>query len=188
MLEWVDSIWDDSQGNCVARGKASSQLWQESDGDAQGKGCGCVCVCVCVCVCMLSCVWLLDPINCSPPGSFVHVISQPRILEWVSISSSRCGCVVVGSSHCKDYTGQHLSWISPQDGCLFPLIDSPPSTTKVPLGSADGFGFAPTSCLSPGCLLASFSPEFCPRQLPLSPVSASFLSSLSPEGKPDLKK
>ena len=145
-------------------------------------------VCVCVCVCMLSCVWLLDPINCSPPGSFVHVISRPRILEWVSISSSRCGCVVVGSSHCKDYTGQHLSWISPQDGCLFPLIDSPPSTTKVPLGSADGFGFAPTSCLSPGCLLASFSPEFCPRQLPLSPVSASFLSSLSPEGKPDLKK
>ena len=27
--------------------------------------------------------------HCSPPGSFVHGISQARILEWVAISSSR---------------------------------------------------------------------------------------------------
>ena len=30
-----------------------------------------------------------DPMDCSPPGSSVHVISQARILEWVAISSSR---------------------------------------------------------------------------------------------------
>ena len=30
-----------------------------------------------------------DPMNCSPPGSSVHGISQERILEWVTISSSR---------------------------------------------------------------------------------------------------
>ena len=30
-----------------------------------------------------------DPMNCSPPGSFVHWISQARIREWVAISSSR---------------------------------------------------------------------------------------------------
>ena len=35
-------------------------------------------------VCMLSRfshVWLRDPMDCSPPGSFVHGISQARILE-----------------------------------------------------------------------------------------------------------
>ena len=32
---------------------------------------------------------LHDPMDWSPPGSTVHVISQARILEWVIISSSR---------------------------------------------------------------------------------------------------
>ena len=36
--------------------------------------------------------------NCSPPGSSVHGISQARILEWVAISSSR------GSSRPRDRT------------------------------------------------------------------------------------
>ena len=31
---------------------------------------------------------LCDPVNCSLPGSFVHGISQARILEWVTISFS----------------------------------------------------------------------------------------------------
>ena len=30
-----------------------------------------------------------DPMDCSPPGSSVHGISQARILEWAAISSSR---------------------------------------------------------------------------------------------------
>ena len=42
-----------------------------------------------VLLCMLRCVWLWDTIDCSPPGSSVHDISQARILEWVAISSSR---------------------------------------------------------------------------------------------------
>ena len=29
-----------------------------------------------------SCPALCDPVDCSPPGSSVHGISQPRILEW----------------------------------------------------------------------------------------------------------
>ena len=38
----------------------------------------------------LSCVWLFcEPMDCSPPGSSVHGLSQARILEWVAISSSR---------------------------------------------------------------------------------------------------
>ena len=27
-----------------------------------------------------------DPLDCSPPGSFIHGIFQARILEWVAIS------------------------------------------------------------------------------------------------------
>ena len=38
----------------------------------------------------LSCVWLFcAPMDCSPPGSFVHGISWAGILEWVAISFSR---------------------------------------------------------------------------------------------------
>ena len=40
------------------------------------------------CTYMLSCVWLRDPMDCSPPGSSVHGIFQARILEWVDISFS----------------------------------------------------------------------------------------------------
>ena len=42
--------------------------------------------------------------DCSPPVSFVHGISQVRILEWFAISSSR------GSSWPRDWT--HVSWVS----------------------------------------------------------------------------
>ena len=49
--------------------------------------CVCVCVCVCVhahaqsCVHTQSCMTLCDSIDCSPPGSSSHGISQARILE-----------------------------------------------------------------------------------------------------------
>ena len=42
-------------------------------------------VCVYVLVTQL-CLTLCDPMDCSPPGSFVHGILQARILEWVAIS------------------------------------------------------------------------------------------------------
>ena len=45
-----------------------------------------------------SCPTLFDPMDCSPPGSSVHGISQAGILEWVAISSSR------GSSRPRDQT------------------------------------------------------------------------------------
>ena len=31
-----------------------------------------------------SCLTLCDPMDCSPPGSFVHGILWARILEWVA--------------------------------------------------------------------------------------------------------
>ena len=45
-----------------------------------------------------SCLTLCDRMNCSPPGSSVHGISQARILEWVAMPSSR------GSSRPSDQT------------------------------------------------------------------------------------
>ena len=37
---------------------------------------------------------LCDPIDCSPPGSSAHGISQARILEWAAISLSRKNIIV----------------------------------------------------------------------------------------------
>ena len=45
----------------------------------------------------------VTPIDCSPPGSSVHGISQSRILKWVAISFSR------GSSQPGDWT--FISWL-----------------------------------------------------------------------------
>ena len=50
------------------------------------------------CAQSLSHVRLWDPLDCSPPGCFVHGILQARILQWVAISSSR------GSSQPRDQT------------------------------------------------------------------------------------
>ena len=44
--------------------------------------------CACCAKLPQSCPTLCDPMDCSPPGSSVHWISQARILEWVAISFS----------------------------------------------------------------------------------------------------
>ena len=52
-------------------------------------------------VCVLSHfsrVWLCDPMDCSPPGSFVHRVFQATIQEWIAISFSR------GSSQPRAWT------------------------------------------------------------------------------------
>ena len=35
-----------------------------------------------------SCLTLSDPMDCSPPGSFIHGIFQARVLEWGAIAFS----------------------------------------------------------------------------------------------------
>ena len=67
------------------------------------------------CVCHQNAVWaaqscliLFYPMNCHPPGSSVRGILQARILEWVSIFSSR------GSSQPRDQT-----WVSCTEGRFF---------------------------------------------------------------------
>ena len=61
-------------------------------------------LCVCMWAEFLSCVPLCHPMDCSPPGSYVHGISQAKVLKWVAISFSR------GSSRLRD--GTHISCIS----------------------------------------------------------------------------
>ena len=59
----------------------------------------------CVCAKSLqSCPTLCDTMDCSPPGSSVHGISQARILEWVAMPFSR------GYSPLRDRT--RISYIS----------------------------------------------------------------------------
>ena len=55
----------------------------------------------CVALVTQWCPTLCDPMDCNPPGSYVHEIFQARILEWVAISFSR------GSSQPRDRT-----WVS----------------------------------------------------------------------------
>ena len=35
------------------------------------------------------CLTLCDPVDCNPPGSSIHGISQARILEWAAIPFTR---------------------------------------------------------------------------------------------------
>ena len=60
----------------------------------------------CMCVCVVTQLYpaVCNPLDCSPPDSFVHGILQARILEWVAITSSR------GSSWSRDWT--HISYVS----------------------------------------------------------------------------
>ena len=51
-----------------------------------------------------SCLTLCHPMDCSPPSSSVHRILQARILEWVTMPTSR------GSSRPRDWT--HVSYVS----------------------------------------------------------------------------
>ena len=42
-----------------------------------------------LCMIAQSCLTLCDPVDCSPPGPFVHRVFLARTLEWVAISFSR---------------------------------------------------------------------------------------------------
>ena len=54
--------------------------------------------CMHACSVTQSYLTLCHPTDCSPPGSSVHGIVQARILEWVTMPSSR------GSSRARDQT------------------------------------------------------------------------------------
>ena len=68
-----------------------------------------------------------DPMDCSPPGSFVHGVSQARILEWVAITFSHVNYTSV-KNKTKHYFASRLMLCplgSPWLSCLTSLPLSP---------------------------------------------------------------
>ena len=88
---------------------------------------------------LLSCTILCNTVNCSLPDSSVHGILQARILEWVSMPSSR------GSSQPRDQT--HISHVAcfgwqvlfHQCHLGSPLITSSPCQSKFHGNKANPF-------------------------------------------------
>ena len=109
----------------------------------------CICLAFSVRACVLSCVWLCDPMDCSPSGFSVHAVFQARMLEWVAISSSR------GSSWPRDRT--HVSCLSFTAGEFF---------TSEPQGKPSVLSDAPHF---PSVSLSQILPETSLYSSPLSP-------------------
>ena len=66
-----------------------------------------MCVYIHILCCLIAKLYLIlcDSMDCSPPGSSVHGISQSRILEWVAISfSNTCAylCEIKDSSNTRN--------------------------------------------------------------------------------------
>ena len=142
------------------------------------------CVCVLVLKLLQSCPTLCDPMDYSLPGSSVHGILQARILEWVTMPSSK------GSSQPRDITqgsNSHLLCLLHWQMCSLPLV--PPgkpyhdivqfsSVTQSCLTLCD-----PMDCSTPGLPVHHQLPQF--TQTPVHQVgdviqSAHPLSSPSP--------
>ena len=103
-------VWKPRRGAvqiCLQRGlllTCSAGNWQPCLCSAFRTLLGLSSSCVHVCSVAQSCPTLCNSMDCSPPGSSVHGISQARILEWVAISCHR------GSSWPRDWTC--VSWVS----------------------------------------------------------------------------
>ena len=87
------SMWNEDSNST----KEKKYLWQRQEGE-RFLSYICFLIQFIQCVHAQSCPTLCNPIDCSLPDSSVHGILQPRILEWVAISSSK------GSSQPRDWT------------------------------------------------------------------------------------
>ena len=97
-------------------------------------------------------VQLCDPMDCSPPGFSVHQILQARILEWVSISSSRVSSPAQGSN-------PRLSYLLHRQAGSWPLV--PPGKPTLVLDVS----FCSTTVFSNGQYMLNDSEPDCYRHL-----------------------
>ena len=79
-----------------------------------------------------SCPTPCDPMDWDLPGSSVHGILQPRILEWVAISFSRRSSRPWDWTHASALQADSLSCkppgkLKPVDYIILPLTPSPPT-------------------------------------------------------------
>ena len=90
---WVASVMANSARPHRRQPTRLPSPW-DSPGKNTGVGCHFLLQCIRVKVKSLSCVWLSEHMDCSPPGSSVHRIFQARVLEWVAIAFSEYrGCL-----------------------------------------------------------------------------------------------
>ena len=78
---------------CVTPQTAAHQAPPSLDSPGKNTGVGCHFLLQCMTVkseseVAQSCLTLLDPMDCSLPGSSVYVIFQARVLEWGAIAFS----------------------------------------------------------------------------------------------------
>ena len=99
-----------------------------------------------------SCPTLGHPMDCSPPGSSVHGISQARILEWVAMPSSRGIFPTQGSN-------PHLLHLPHWQADSLPLAPprKPQCTLESALKSQASGGQRIKTHLPPGFFLPRFS-------------------------------
>ena len=65
-----------------------------------------------------SCPALCDPMDCSPPGSSVHGISQSRILELVAISFFRESSQPRNQTHISCIAGRFFTTVPLKKPCF----------------------------------------------------------------------
>ena len=88
---WVASVVSDS---VQPHRRQPARLPRPWDSPGKNTGVGCHCLLQCMKVkreseVAQSCPTLSDPMDCSPPGSSAHGISQARVLEWVATAFSQ---------------------------------------------------------------------------------------------------
>ena len=91
------------------------------------------------------CPTFCNHMDCSPPASSVHGISQARILEWVAISSSRASSlprhqIQVSCISCivRRVLYHQATWEPPHFGQIIHPVSAPPKGTNhlwIPIGS-----------------------------------------------------
>ena len=133
-----------------------------------------------------SCPTLLDPMDCSPPGSSVHGIFQARVLEWGAIAFSSLllivvkinpKCLVIFSPFfliiTNNFKGDSQElWPNNQSGHEVWMLRGSPAAlwTDVKTESQKGcyfprfhMHFAPEPRLKPSCLFPAQSSSASPR-------------------------
>ena len=68
-----------------------------------------------------SCPTLLDPMDCSPPGSSIHGIFQARVLEWGAIAFSKKMLTFTHNNRYASYN--YTATILPKSHCHMLLME-----------------------------------------------------------------
>ena len=130
-------MWGPNSGKTIIVIKGPRKRYQYKVSDAKEAP-----LCCCCCSVTQLCLTLCNAMDCSPPGSSVHKISQTRTLEWAAISFSK------GTSLPRDQTC--ISCVSCiADRCHWATWEARAHFTLLQICSARlGYLFLKTICFS----------------------------------------